>query len=142
MDDMEKVDEFMKSALSASKYKRYKSQEETSAADVWSLFGLASANASASASAKETHDAMSGFGLSEKQQQEILEKIAGFTAKLSTFKYNATVTNNQPFQLSVQMFVYAFVGSITIGQHQVSKEYIGGLAAIATGGHRLSIKKN
>ena len=141
-DDMEKVDEFMMSALSASEYERYKGQVETSAADVWSLFGLASDGSDASASAKETHDAMSGFGLSEKQQQEILEKIAGFTAKPSTFKKSATVTNPWPYQVNFQMLYYAFVGNIKIGQHQDSKEYIGGLEARAIGSHRLHSIKN
>ena len=127
-DDMEKVDEFMMSALSASEYERYKGQVETSAADVWSLFGLASDGSDASASAKETHDAMSGFGLSEKQQQKILEMIAGFKAKQSNFKWKFTLENkgNSLIPLQVQMYVYAFVGNITIGQHQNYKEYIGG----------------
>ena len=142
LDDTAEVNEFMISALSASEYERYYGQAEPSAANVWSLFGLASDGSDASASAKETHDAMSGFGLSEKQQQEILEKIAGFTAKPSTFKKSATVTNPWPYQVNFQMLYYAFVGNIKVGQHQDSKEYIGGLEARAIGSHRLHSIKN
>ena len=56
VDDMDIMDKFMQNALSASKYKSYKTHAKASASGSWCLFG----GPSYEASAKVTHDAMSG----------------------------------------------------------------------------------
>ena len=92
MNDMDIMDKFMQNALTASKYNSYKTSAEASASGSWSLFG----GPTAEASAKVTHDAMSGYGLSEAQQKEVLQLVAGFFPKPSTFKFKTTIKNTSP----------------------------------------------
>jgi len=134
-DDMNKVDALIKAEVSSSDYKRIHDHEEASASGGWSLFGGASVSASASA----THDAMSGYGLSEEMQQKVLEMVKELLPTPSTFKYKTTVTNNTPFQQSGQMYVYSFTGTITSGDSSVSKQMIGGPVAKTASGDQLPV---
>ena len=138
MDDMKKVDDLIKASVSASDYKRIHDHEQASASGGWSLFGGAHAEASASA----THDAMSGYGLTDELQAQVLEMVAGFLPKPSTFTYKTTVTNDSPFQQSGQMYVYSFTGTITSGHKSSSKQFIGGPVARTDSGDQLPLKSS
>jgi hypothetical protein len=133
MNDMDIMDKFMQNALTASKYNSYKTSAEASASGSWSLFG----GPTAEASAKVTHDAMSGYGLSEAQQKEVLQLVAGFFPKPSTFKFKTTIKNTSPNALSGQFYIYAFTGDITVDQHQESQSMVGGPVAQTTGGENI-----
>jgi len=136
MDDMKKVDDLVKSLVSASDYAKYHDHAEASTSGGWSLFGGAAVSASASA----THDAMSGYGLTDDMQQKVLELVKGLLPKPSTFKYKTTVINDSPFQQSGQMYVYSFTGTITSGNSSESKQMIGGPVAKTSSGDQLPCK--
>jgi len=136
MDDMKKVDDLVKSLVSASDYAKYHDHAEASTSGGWSLFGGAAVSASASA----THDAMSGYGLTDDMQQKVLELVKGLVPKPSTFKYKTTVINDSPFQQSGQMYVYSFTGTITSGNSSESKQMIGGPVAKTSSGDQLPCK--
>lgn len=135
-DDMNKFESLVKSMMDASHYAQYKSHAEASASGHWSLFG----GASASASASMTRDSMSGYGISPENQTKLIETLNTMFAQPSTYTATVTVNNtNYDYSVSGQIMVYSFTGHITTSQGTKQTRMIGGPVAQGSGGESLPV---
>jgi hypothetical protein len=134
--DMANIQSFVKGALTASQYSSYEDDTQKSAAASWSLWG----GASASASASETTKAMSGYGLAPADQSALLKMIANMVPKPGNLHFKSVITNSFDNQVSGNVYLYTFTGNITSSSGTTSAPMTGGALPVTTDGNTLPIK--
>lgn len=108
---------FIEGMVSASAWKKVTDYQHTHASSNLSFFGMMSGGGSASYD--KTHEEMSGFGLSEAQITEIINKMAEMATTMSKVQLDLTIDNSRNgYNVSGNLMLYTVAGSIQTANGQ------------------------
>lgn len=118
-DDIKAMDELIRSLLKASEQHKYDNLNKTSVSGGISFFAFWSGGVKADTT--NTNHTMTKWGLSEKNQEKIVDKMMQLAMKMSTFKYKGTVYNKD-FDYAVSGNLFGIVMDCTIQQGTSSNQ--------------------
>lgn len=113
--DVINLNNLVKGLLDASHYHKFEETEQTNVSGGLGFFGFWSGGISASYS--DVKHTLDGWGLSEANQQAIVNAMMQIAQKVSTFNYTGTVYNND-FDYDVTGSLFGIVMDATIQQAQ------------------------
>jgi hypothetical protein len=117
--DVINLNNLVKGLLDASHYHKFEETEQTNVSGGLGFFGFWSGGISASYS--DVKHTLDGWGLSETNQQTIVNNMMQIAQKVSTFNYTGTVYNKD-FDYDVTGSLFGIVMDATIQQSQTHKQ--------------------
>lgn len=115
--DITNLNTLIQGMVSASQWQKVRDYQETHASADLSFFGLISGGGSASYT--QTHEQMSGFGLSDDNIAKIIDTMAAMAQKMSNVEINFTIDNSaNDYQVSGSLLLYTIAGTIQTSNGQ------------------------
>jgi hypothetical protein len=118
-EDVQNLNSFIRSLLDASKQHLYDELERTEVSGGASFFGMFGWGG-AKASYSKTKHTMDSFGLSERNQQVIVDKMMSIVAQPSEFNYSGTIYNRD-YDYDVSGSLFGIIMDAEIKQDQYLK---------------------
>ena len=114
-DNVQTLNDLVKSMLSASEKSKVENAEKTHASANLSLWGFLSGGGSANY--KQTHSSMTSMGLTDEQITTIIDKLFEIASKMSHVQLNFTVDNTAfDYSVSGDLELYTLAGSVSTSQ--------------------------
>jgi hypothetical protein len=117
--DVINLNNLIKGMLDASHYHKFEETEQTNVSGGLGFFGFWSGGISASYS--DVKHTLDGWGLSETNQQTIVNNMMQIAQKVSTFNYQGTIFNRD-FDYDVTGNLFGIVMDATVQQSQTHKQ--------------------
>ncbi len=115
--DVDNLNKLIQGMVSASQWQKIRDYESTHASANLSCWGLTGGGGSASY--EKTHEALSGFGLSEENQRTIVGAMAEIAKTMSKVDAQIHVKNAaNNYAVSGNMIVFTIAGTVTSNNQQ------------------------
>jgi hypothetical protein len=123
-EDVQMLSDLIKSLLDASRRHSYEELSKTSVSGGASFFGMFGWGG-ARASYEQTKRTMDSFGLSERNQEAIVDAMMKVSTQLSEFNYSGTIYNrNYDYDVSGNLFGIVMDAEIQQGQYQRQSRFL------------------